>query len=148
MVTTQSVTSQPWSPWPRVSVTVSSTATKKAYGIDPSSTSSRNVTPAPAGAGSTRSPTVARNGLGSVAMRSTDAPVPTGRSMQMVVLSRKPTSRPKAPGRSAEHTSELQSHSELVCRLLLEKKKTFLGPCLADPLRLDRALLVAPRQGD
>src|SRR5882672_12239073 len=25
--------------------------------------------------------------------------------------------------RSAEHTSELQSHSELVCRLLLEKKK-------------------------
>src|SRR5947207_4644853 len=28
--------------------------------------------------------------------------------------------------RSEEHTSELQSHSELVCRLLLEKKKT--GP--------------------
>src|SRR5438034_3553639 len=26
--------------------------------------------------------------------------------------------------RSEEHTSELQSHSELVCRLLLEKKKT------------------------
>src|SRR5438034_6266246 len=26
-------------------------------------------------------------------------------------------------GRSEEHTSELQSHSELVCRLLLEKKK-------------------------
>src|SRR5438034_4408658 len=25
-------------------------------------------------------------------------------------------------GRSEEHTSELQSHSELVCRLLLEKK--------------------------
>ena len=25
--------------------------------------------------------------------------------------------------RSEEHTSELQSHSELVCRLLLEKKK-------------------------
>src|SRR5260221_12909655 len=29
-----------------------------------------------------------------------------------------------APGRSEEHTSELQSHSDLVCRLLLEKKKT------------------------
>src|SRR5438034_5376176 len=30
----------------------------------------------------------------------------------------------KAPaGRSEEHTSELQSHSDLVCRLLLEKKK-------------------------
>src|SRR5437588_8627201 len=28
-----------------------------------------------------------------------------------------------APPRSEEHTSELQSHSDLVCRLLLEKKK-------------------------
>src|SRR5437588_7695522 len=28
--------------------------------------------------------------------------------------------------RSEEHTSELQSHSDLVCRLLLEKKKTSL----------------------
>src|SRR5260221_4896354 len=28
-------------------------------------------------------------------------------------------------GRSEEHTSELQSHSDLVCRLLLEKKKKF-----------------------
>src|SRR5260221_9865691 len=28
------------------------------------------------------------------------------------------------PIRSEEHTSELQSHSDLVCRLLLEKKKT------------------------
>src|SRR5437588_9672517 len=32
---------------------------------------------------------------------------------------------PRAPPRrrSEEHTSELQSHSDLVCRLLLEKKK-------------------------
>src|SRR5436190_10101010 len=29
----------------------------------------------------------------------------------------------KAASRSEEHTSELQSHSDLVCRLLLEKKK-------------------------
>src|SRR5438034_2524149 len=29
----------------------------------------------------------------------------------------------KAVSRSEEHTSELQSHSDLVCRLLLEKKK-------------------------
>src|SRR5436190_7038378 len=29
---------------------------------------------------------------------------------------------PAAPERSEEHTSELQSHSDLVCRLLLEKK--------------------------
>ena len=28
-----------------------------------------------------------------------------------------------AETRSEEHTSELQSHSDLVCRLLLEKKK-------------------------
>src|SRR5215204_6865260 len=34
-------------------------------------------------------------------------------------------SRSTGPGRrrSEEHTSELQSHSDLVCRLLLEKKK-------------------------
>src|SRR5438034_11674701 len=32
-------------------------------------------------------------------------------------------SHPDEPGRSEEHTSELQSHSDLVCRLLLEKKK-------------------------
>src|SRR2546427_8248201 len=31
-----------------------------------------------------------------------------------------------APARSEEHTSELQSQSNLVCRLLLEKKKTRL----------------------
>src|SRR2546430_8963777 len=30
----------------------------------------------------------------------------------------------KNSGRSEEHTSELQSQSNLVCRLLLEKKKT------------------------
>src|SRR5438132_3424240 len=29
----------------------------------------------------------------------------------------------RATRRSEEHTSELQSHSDLVCRLLLEKKK-------------------------
>src|SRR2546430_4289377 len=31
--------------------------------------------------------------------------------------------RPLVPARSEEHTSELQSQSNLVCRLLLEKKK-------------------------
>src|SRR3712207_8088892 len=31
--------------------------------------------------------------------------------------------RPPHPGRSEEHTSELQSRQYLVCRLLLEKKK-------------------------
>src|SRR5436190_17398760 len=36
--------------------------------------------------------------------------------------------------RSEEHTSELQSHSELVCRLLLEKKKRTNSPA-APPRR-------------
>src|SRR5260221_3618714 len=35
--------------------------------------------------------------------------------------------------RSEEHTSELQSHSDLVCRLLLEKKKT----CIEDATASD-----------
>src|SRR5438034_6485026 len=34
-----------------------------------------------------------------------------------------PDWRRTSPPRSEEHTSELQSHSDLVCRLLLEKKK-------------------------
>src|SRR2546427_2185037 len=40
---------------------------------------------------------------------------------------RRPSPAPRGPGpgpaRSEEHTSELQSQSNLVCRLLLEKKK-------------------------
>src|SRR5438034_6260526 len=35
--------------------------------------------------------------------------------------------------RSEEHTSELQSHSDLVCRLLLEKKNP-VGPCFEGDL--------------
>src|SRR5476649_2961559 len=34
-----------------------------------------------------------------------------------------PSSCSRTTPRSEEHTSELQSHSDLVCRLLLEKKK-------------------------
>src|SRR6266536_6392773 len=36
------------------------------------------------------------------------------------------------PGRSEEHTSELQSRVDLVCRLLLEKKKTIIHLCISD----------------
>src|SRR2546427_4602371 len=36
----------------------------------------------------------------------------------------------KRPARSEEHTSELQSQSNLVCRLLLEKKKQQTIPSL------------------
>src|SRR5690606_39799262 len=35
-----------------------------------------------------------------------------------------PTAEPRRLRRSEEHTSELQSRENLVCRLLLEKKKT------------------------
>src|SRR5437588_2814851 len=41
---------------------------------------------------------------------------------QMVELDREESLR-RLASRSEEHTSELQSHSDLVCRLLLEKKK-------------------------
>src|SRR2546430_10698376 len=44
-----------------------------------------------------------------------------------------------ATARSEEHTSELQSQSNLVCRLLLEKKKTVAAP------RLYRGARIAAR---
>src|SRR5437588_9644743 len=40
-----------------------------------------------------------------------------------VTLAAKPEESLRLSLRSEEHTSELQSHSDLVCRLLLEKKK-------------------------
>src|SRR2546427_4740686 len=39
--------------------------------------------------------------------------------------------------RSEEHTSELQSQSNLVCRLLLEKKKKYPMPNLVPPAAAD-----------
>src|SRR2546428_9103404 len=42
---------------------------------------------------------------------------------QEVSADHAPRPRPRNAGRSEEHTSELQSRSDLVCRLLLEKKK-------------------------
>src|SRR5438034_7164944 len=38
-----------------------------------------------------------------------------------------------AANRSEEHTSELQSHSDLVCRLLLEKKKKLTTTTIRQP---------------
>src|SRR2546430_3070119 len=40
-----------------------------------------------------------------------------------------------ARARSEEHTSELQSQSNLVCRLLIEKKKRSLAPLSAQRIR-------------
>src|SRR5438034_7340641 len=47
---------------------------------------------------------------------------------------------PHHGGRSEEHTSELQSHSDLVCRLLLEKKKhpPLLLPAIPRPTQIPR----------
>src|SRR2546428_8348460 len=42
------------------------------------------------------------------------------------------------PNRSEEHTSELQSRSDLVCRLLLEKKKTTTESPSSDLSHTDR----------
>src|SRR5260221_2074841 len=62
--------------------------------------------------------------------RSIAAVVPVGEVPAGMPMRRLPAGAWLAPGfidvqgpRSEEHTSELQSHSELVCRLLLEKKK-------------------------
>src|SRR5438067_10792388 len=49
-----------------------------------------------------------------------------------------------AHARSEEHTSELQSRFDLVCRLLLEKKKSFhsfIGVCLSGRLLSCTALI-------
>src|SRR6266851_3842479 len=50
-------------------------------------------------------------------------PIPSSGAPPPVTIATLPE-RPRSSGcRSEEHTSELQSHHDLVCRLLLEKKK-------------------------
>src|SRR2546428_9699964 len=63
-----------------------------------------------------------------------------------------PSSLPPGPlrrlgdgtGRSEEHTSELQSRSDLVCRLLLEKKKQHMTDFRRKITQRPRCSLVAP----
>src|SRR5699024_12749717 len=45
-------------------------------------------------------------------------------AVEIVAIAREAGHRSKVAVRSEEHTSELQSRFDLVCRLLLEKKKT------------------------
>src|SRR5436190_13721807 len=52
------------------------------------------------------------------------SPAPAARSRCSRARRRHRRARRRTGPRSEEHTSELQSHSDLVCRLLLEKKKT------------------------
>src|SRR3712207_8368869 len=63
-----------------------------------------------------------RHPLGQDRIRHSCSPFPTD-SHAGSSLRRHPTS-PRTRDRSEEHTSELQSRQYLVCRLLLEKKKT------------------------
>src|SRR5438132_4566469 len=53
--------------------------------------------------------------------RACPSPCPPGRGAGRRAATAASTSS-ACPSRSEEHTSELQSHSDLVCRLLLEKK--------------------------
>src|SRR3989442_10455410 len=57
--------------------------------------------------------------------RSSPSPGPAGpRRARRSRAPPPPSASPRPPHRSEEHTSELQSRPHLVCRLLLEKKKT------------------------
>src|SRR5688572_31167545 len=72
---------------------------------------------------------------GSIRVSATNAPAVVRTSTTLVTACTASTPKPSATGtpkriapsgpmeRSEEHTSELQSQSNLVCRLLLEKKK-------------------------
>src|SRR5256885_5355790 len=55
----------------------------------------------------------------------------SGKSTLAQVLAGHPAYTVVAGSRSEEHTSELQSPCNLVCRLLLEKKKFMLRACSA-----------------
>src|SRR5438105_11417286 len=46
-----------------------------------------------------------------------------GRAHRVLQVHARPAAQPRRRARSEEHTSELQSRVDLVCRLLLEKKK-------------------------
>src|SRR5699024_12122439 len=63
---------------------------------------------------------VLRRGLGHVRLRLPAGLLGRG-GLRDALLGRRRRTRPR---RSEEHTSELQSRFDLVCRLLLEKKKT------------------------
>src|SRR5438132_9116145 len=68
----------------------------------------------------------ARRGHGSVGCTfaaNQPMPVPSAAPPRTSVGKCLPAETRNTDTRSEEHTSELQSHSDLVCRLLLEKKK-------------------------
>src|SRR5438034_6462693 len=69
------------------------------------------------------SPDFVTNADGSVTV-TLEGSLPVGSAPQPATIALpSPTRFAETVFRSEEHTSELQSHSEIVCRLLLEKKK-------------------------
>src|SRR6266536_3569078 len=85
--------------------------------------------PGPPSGSTTRNEITARPGSAAKRLETCD---PSCRSGNQPSSSRKSTTSPAhacTPAlRSEEHTSELQSRVDLVCRLLLEKKKTSGSP--------------------
>src|SRR5688572_30896459 len=70
-----------------------------------------------------RSPPAALSHTLEQAVRQLDPTVPLVRLREMEDVFTQSIAQPRLLARSEEHTSELQSQSNLVCRLLLEKKK-------------------------
>src|SRR3712207_7228948 len=70
--------------------------------------------------------TVTSRIVGGAQQTTSPVPAPAQTTQQPAPSSNNPPPQVGAPtqGRSEEHTSELQSRQYLVCRLLLEKKKT------------------------
>src|SRR5437773_3597921 len=60
------------------------------------------------------------------AIRPSPPPTATRSPSASGIRSSRSRGSPGRAGRSEEHTSELQSHHDLVCRLLLEKKKNYV----------------------
>src|SRR2546421_4725429 len=76
---------------------------------------------------------VSSNDFGPIVNTGTGAALtdPAGSATNGTKLVMGPDRGDQTSPRSEEHTSELQSRSDLVCRLLLEKKKTLLRACEA-----------------
>src|SRR5437773_7647499 len=86
--------------------------------------------------------TLFRSDAQQLALGSFEAAAPTAHQLARAATHRMPvihaSSWPRAPDwrevvtRSEEHTSELQSHHDLACRLLLEKKKQQMRSASSD----------------